>query len=260
MLPQITWQLIRRRHEWDAACICGPHLIGLTVALVCEVLRRPYILVIRENLLTRLQWRYSGILRSIALLQGKLLEFVFMRLSRIHPTLIVGDEMQEKYQRVGAQVRPLFVSLVTKEQLWSREIVKTVSDGTPFHLLYVGRVDPDKGLKFLIDAVADLIRLDKNVHLNIVGVGSERNSLESMVDALAIQPHVSFCGYVPFGPQLLQYYHEADAFVLSSLSEGFPQVVIEAMANSLPSAYQTAQSLTKEAQVAVLIDTLKEVI
>jgi glycosyltransferase involved in cell wall biosynthesis len=45
---------------------------------------------------------------------------------------------------------------------------------------------------------------------------------------------VDFTGYVPNGPALLEHYRAGDIFVLPSLSEGFPRVIFEAMAQCLP--------------------------
>ena len=45
---------------------------------------------------------------------------------------------------------------------------------------------------------------------------------------------VEFAGYVPFGPQLETLYRGSDIFILPSLSEGFPRVIVEALAYGVP--------------------------
>lgn len=234
ILSKLALKLIQNREDWDVACICGPHLIGLMVALVCELLNRPYFFIVRENLPKMVRWRYTGFFRLVSLIQAKCLEKAFMRLGRFHPVLIVGNEVQRKYKDFGAQVKPLYVSLINKDQLWNDKNSKTKSPDEPFQLLTVSRLAPEKGLTISLKAIADLVSKGNNVHMNIVGEGSERHSLERTVLALGIKDNVTFTGYIPYGEPLLQLYRDADALIISSFSEGFPQVIIEAMANSLP--------------------------
>jgi len=92
--------------------------------------------------------------------------------------------------------------------------------------LSVGRLSPEKDLETLILAF-------QSVHnkipgkLIILGEGSERKALESLIQTLGLQEHVELPGFVsnPYA-----YMANSDVFVLSSLFEGLPTVLIEAMA------------------------------
>jgi glycosyltransferase involved in cell wall biosynthesis len=53
-------------------------------------------------------------------------------------------------------------------------------------------------------------------------------------EELGVEHRFELRGYVPFGPDLLAAYRRANAFVHVSLTEGLPQVLIEAMAAGLP--------------------------
>jgi glycosyltransferase involved in cell wall biosynthesis len=66
-----------------------------------------------------------------------------------------------------------------------------------------------------------------------VGDGPERVALEALARELSLGPLVAFRGYVPYGEELLRWYRRAHILVVPSLTEGIPQVVIEAMANSV---------------------------
>jgi glycosyltransferase involved in cell wall biosynthesis len=96
-------------------------------------------------------------------------------------------------------------------------------------IVTVGRLEKVKGHEFLIKAFAKIDTL--NWELSIVGDGSERKYLESLVKNLNIEHKVIFHGHLKdFNRQL----SEAKIFVLPSLKEGFPNALIEAMTVPLP--------------------------
>jgi glycosyltransferase involved in cell wall biosynthesis/SAM-dependent methyltransferase len=98
-------------------------------------------------------------------------------------------------------------------------------------VLYVGRLEREKNLATLIDALAALAEL--RVRLVVLGDGSLRTSLAARAREAGLE--ASFLGVVPHGA-LPRYYREADCFVLPSLTEGHPKALIEAMACGLPCA------------------------
>ena len=104
-----------------------------------------------------------------------------------------------------------------------------VPDGAGL-LLWVGRLDPVKGLESLIDAVASL-RRTHDVYLLLAGEGAHRGALTARVTATALGDRVRFLGVHDDVPALLK---AADAFVLPSQTEGLPNALLEAMAAGCP--------------------------
>jgi len=97
------------------------------------------------------------------------------------------------------------------------------------YFVTVGRLTKEKGHRCLIEAFAKV--KDKSWKLSIVGDGSERTVLEQLASDLGVSDRVIFHGHqLHFEKQL----SEAKIFVLPSLSEGFPNAVIEAMSVPLP--------------------------
>lgn len=90
---------------------------------------------------------------------------------------------------------------------------------------YVGRIVPAKGLVYLLDAIRKVKHEFPNVVLLIVGEGSQKAELQKKSKDLQIR--TIFAGYQTNTPP---YYALMDAFVLPSLFEGLPGVVLEAMA------------------------------
>lgn len=99
----------------------------------------------------------------------------------------------------------------------------------PLELLFVGRLNPQKGVDRLLDALS---RTARPVRLRIVGDGELRGPLEARARELGLED-VSFSGAL-HGRDLLDAYTRADVFVLPSEKEGMPLVALEAMAASLP--------------------------
>jgi D-inositol-3-phosphate glycosyltransferase len=102
--------------------------------------------------------------------------------------------------------------------------------------LYVGRIDPLKGLEILLRAVA---LLDAGKDLSLIVVGGELADdpemmrLQSIVKELGIQEHVVFTGSVE-QEQLPFYYNAADVCVVPSYYESFGLVALESMACGTP--------------------------
>jgi glycosyltransferase involved in cell wall biosynthesis len=103
-----------------------------------------------------------------------------------------------------------------------------------FNLLYVGRLDIEKGIFELIDAVSLLVLSGRNVHLNIVGDGHDLPLIEEKILKLNLQFHVSLNGAIHSQTQLKNIYLKSDIFILPTYHEGFPRVVYEAMLLGIP--------------------------
>lgn len=95
----------------------------------------------------------------------------------------------------------------------------------------VGRLERQKGFDLLIDAFAGVAARHPEWRLNIWGEGSQRTQLEAQVKALGLQERVFLPGVTHIPGTWIQ---EADAFVLSSRYEGFPNALAEAMSAGLP--------------------------
>jgi colanic acid/amylovoran biosynthesis glycosyltransferase len=96
-------------------------------------------------------------------------------------------------------------------------------------ILCVGRLAPEKGQLFLLQALAVLDAAGLPMHLKLVGDGPDREFLERRATEMGIASNVEFAGWVDQA-QLMAVYALTDLFVLPSLAEGIPMVLMEAMA------------------------------
>jgi sugar transferase (PEP-CTERM/EpsH1 system associated) len=113
-----------------------------------------------------------------------------------------------------------------------------VRDYTPVHresgkwnVVHVARLDYVKDQATLLRAARLVRDRESTFQLDIVGDGNERENLERLAASLGLSDTVHFHG---FQPDVRPFLYAADAFVLSSFSEGIALTLLEAMAAGLP--------------------------
>ncbi len=96
-----------------------------------------------------------------------------------------------------------------------------------------GRLSPEKGHQYLIEAAAQLARSGGNLRwkMLIAGSGVLEKSLAAQIQAAGLQDSVKLVGHQP---EVKPLFGIADIFVLPSLSEGSPMVLLESMAAEVP--------------------------
>lgn len=97
------------------------------------------------------------------------------------------------------------------------------------YLLTVGRLVPQKNTAMLIKAFAEVAQ-DVSEHLVIIGGGSLESELRRMISEFGLESRVHLLGEIT-NPH--PWYKRSSAFVLSSDWEGYPNVLIEALAHGL---------------------------
>lgn len=119
---------------------------------------------------------------------------------------------------------PYGIALPPADQVWPTKKGK---------ILYVGRLIPRKGVRYLIEAMAHL-RGHPEARLTIVGGGPERESLAALVGRLGLHERVDFAGRIS-EEALVDHYQSCDLFVLPSIvdatgdTEMLGMVLLEAM-------------------------------
>lgn len=95
----------------------------------------------------------------------------------------------------------------------------------------VGRLSGEKGFDVLIRSTRALLSRGLDVRTVIVGEGGERASLEALIRELDLGDRVRLAGWQA---EVQPYFEAMDVFALSSLREGLPNVLLEAMALEVP--------------------------
>lgn len=98
-------------------------------------------------------------------------------------------------------------------------------------ILCIGRLVPQKGQNYLIDAASRLIGRYPTLKILLLGDGPLEAELKAKTEALRLGKNINFLGLRSDVPELLSL---CDIFILPSIYEGLPLVVLEAMAASRP--------------------------
>lgn len=108
-----------------------------------------------------------------------------------------------------------------------------IFDKSRYNIVYFGRVVAQKNIAYLLECYANLCNEFKelNCHLWIIGDGELKNELMELADSLGLSEKTTFLGYVDNPYPVLK---QGDAFVLTSIWEGSPQVMVEAMILKVP--------------------------
>jgi glycosyltransferase involved in cell wall biosynthesis len=132
--------------------------------------------------------------------------------------------------------RSVVVNAIDSEQ-YQRRILPSEAKGklgfNPDRLLIgaVGRLSVEKGFDQLITVADRLMRAGLNIDLIIVGDGEERDRLQNMIRTLGCTDRIQLLGH---RSDTIELYEAMDIFVLSSLREALPNVVLEALAMEVP--------------------------
>jgi len=168
-------------------------------------------------------WKRSTLkLRLYALLDSLLI-------GRFNATVGVSAEICEEMRNLPF-VRSSRVSYVSNgirlsSSASSRERGSSLE--RPLIITTVSSLTAEKGITYLIDALAAPAVARLHWRLRIIGDGPLREALEAQVRERSLQERVDFLGFRSDVPSLLE---DTDTFVLPSLSEGLPMALLEAMA------------------------------
>ncbi|MBI9051226.1 MAG: glycosyltransferase [Anaerolineaceae bacterium] len=143
----------------------------------------------------------------------------------------VCDEMETAYRISKSKLRRIYNPILTEELLstLSNQSQKNPRQGGS-DIVAVGRLEKVKDFPTLISAMPIVIK-QQSCKLTIYGEGPERKFLINMVNQLNLNEVIKFPGFVP---NIFDVFQNADLCVVSSIAEGFGNVIVEAFACGLP--------------------------
>ena len=171
---------------------------------------------------------------------------------KVNMIVPVSKELKEilvnRYKVNEKKIKPIYNGIdVRKIQVFSKEEIKDYKDvfenSDIIKFITIGRLSHEKGHKYLINAYSEVIKEIPDSRLFVIGEGPIRAELTKLIKKKRLQGNVILLG---FKKNAYKYIAKADIFVLSSLHEGLPYVLIEALAFNLPIISTNCETGPKE--------------
>jgi glycosyltransferase involved in cell wall biosynthesis len=121
-------------------------------------------------------------------------------------------------------------------------LAREIGKGAKLLIGTAGRLVPQKGLDYFLAAAQPLLKEFPNLLFAIVGDGPDRQALQQRAGQLGIENRVFFTGA---RVDMADVYASLDIFVLASIDEGMPMVLLEAMASGLPAVATRVGAIPK---------------
>jgi glycosyltransferase involved in cell wall biosynthesis len=234
VLPALARSLTvfwRRLDDVDCVWLLGPHPLAIAFALIAAARHRRIVLGVRQDLPAYVASRHPG--RRGLLLAARVLESAFRALARVFPTVVVGPDLARRYGH-ARRLLEIAVSLVDSDDLVDPEAAVAKDYGGELRVLTVGRLESEKNPLELAALLARLNRDGRRWRLLVCGEGALAGDVAAGLAARGQAEQAELLGYVPFGEALTDLYRTSHALVHISLTEGLPQVLLEAFAAGLP--------------------------
>ena len=135
--------------------------------------------------------------------------------------------------RRNKNIKWIFSTSLRRKQIESSE-PRTLPDGGCIRLVIACRQEPRKGTDVVIKSMPDILKLFPNAFLHVVGDGSCLFEWQSMAERLGLNESITFHGKLQHS-EVLAVLRQAHIFCFpTDASEGFPKVVLEALASGVP--------------------------
>ncbi|MBD3196710.1 MAG: glycosyltransferase [Candidatus Lokiarchaeota archaeon] len=194
------------------------------------ILKRPIILTI--------QGRLSG---GYAHHVEFFYDTVIMKLiySHVNRIICVSSSLKKHMIKSGGNIEKLKVIYngVDTDFFKKLDSVSLLDNFTNSHkdykkVIFVGRLDHQKGVEYLIRSIPKVLEEYEKVHFLILGNGNLESKLKHLARNLEIYSHTKFINMIPLR-KMPEFYSSADIFCLPSLHEGFPLSIAEALSVGL---------------------------
>lgn len=228
-LPALLYNIVSLNKKYDYKYIFSSHShINATLSTLKKIKLLPNCFLIgRES--TVVFDRYQGVSRMA-------FKLIYTCFYGAHDLLVCQTEEMKKSltdalnnklaKKIEVIPNPVSLKRIDKSLHIDEEIIKF--DKKIKNIVACGRLASVKNFTLLIKAFAKVVVHNTNVHLYIVGDGIERETLQQLCEKLDLTDHITFTGKQP-NPS--KWFQIADLGVISSIKEGFPNVLLEMMAS-----------------------------
>lgn len=158
--------------------------------------------------------------------RGVLKGFLARHLLPLADGCVFQTEEAKKWFPVELQEKSRIIFNPVKEEFYQEQ-----HRSVPGRIVSCGRLEKEKNFVMLIDAFAGLAIKYPKIQLLIYGEGSLRENIQAQIRKIGMEEQIRLMGATDNVPKALS---EASVFVLSSITEGMPNALMEAMAVGIP--------------------------
>ncbi|MCF8275075.1 MAG: glycosyltransferase family 4 protein [Flavobacteriaceae bacterium] len=172
--------------------------------------------------------RFNGKVRNYKVFK----RFYFNTIKKARFNIVTGNYLLNEINKINSATEVVVPMMSVNET----DLLQSKSISQNRNLLYVGRIDKEKGIEELIEACWLLKKQEAPFNLKIIGSG-ERDYVAEITNRVLrfdLDKHIEFVGKINDIELLKNYYRSADVFIFPSHHEGFPRVLYEAMTFGLP--------------------------
>jgi glycosyltransferase involved in cell wall biosynthesis len=192
---------------------------GIPALFLGKIYRKPVVLSEHFSSFPR------GMIKGIEKLKAR------FALNRVNLITTVSCDLSNHIKNYGVSSTFKVVPNAVNTEIFHPNIDKKLNDNK--RLLLVALFNPIKGIPYLLKAISIVKKIRKDFTLDVVGDGPYRKRYEKYVSELGISDKVKFHG-LKTKIEVAQFMRNADIFVLPSIWENLPCVLIEALASGLP--------------------------
>jgi glycosyltransferase involved in cell wall biosynthesis len=153
-------------------------------------------------------------------------------------SLLKGSTLLRRYGGHARNARNFHDTSHLSSDVVNRTVVidrlESLMRGRPLRLVYCGRLVKRKGVDDSVRIVGLARDLGADVEFDIIGDGSERATLEALIDSLGLVGRVRMLGQLPYGRELLRRLTDYDGILFTPQAEDTPRMIFDGYAAGLP--------------------------
>ena len=217
------WKLFRNRYQYDVIDAHSHLFISTNIAVVVRRLGSSPLIITNHGLRSQAvpAWFQEIYLKTVG-------RFTFNSADKI-----ITFTEQEKEDMVSIGVKPENIVIIPNGV--DTEVFHPVEKdaANPFTVIWVGRLSAGKGLKYAILGFEKFLQSVPSALMYVVGDGPYLESALAYVSGKNLDASIIFTGRVD-NEEMLSYYARSSVYLMTSMSEGMPRTLLEAMACGLP--------------------------
>ena len=217
------WKLFRNRYRYDIIDAHSHLFISTNLAAVVRRLGSSPLVITNHGLRSQAvpAWFQEIYLKTIG-------RFTFNSADKI-----ITFTEREKEDMISVGVKPEKIVIIPKGVDTEKFHPVVSPEPHPFTVIWVGRLSAGKGLKYAILGFEKFLQSVPSALMYVVGDGPYLESAQAYVSGKGLDASIIFTGRVD-NEEMLSYYARSSVYLMTSMSEGMPRTLLEAMACGLP--------------------------